>query len=317
MRRFLATVGVLSLLALPAQASLLGTQVNGALVNPGSMDLFAGNTQPAIVASPGVEFVFESLNGNGALTSRSEADSDANSLTIRFFTAFLISFFEFDATFDFLTPGVVTGISVAPRGTITLTADPVLTGDQLTFTTAETVAMPGGTTMSVILLLSTGDSTPVPAPGALAVFGVALLGLDLAQPLFDQPIHARGILPEVLRLGVASQSLQRGREDGQRCQQLMRRIGHELTLHHKALLQAGEGSVDCSEQRPHVTRNRLVRQPVKHVPEVAPQVPDVRRDGVGLGGIVAPMELVREHGLRHDAPATALQRLERCTRAPP
>jgi hypothetical protein len=180
MRRFLATVGVLSLLALPAQASLLGTQVNGALVNPFPADLFAGNPQPATVGG-GVEFVFESLLGNGFVTSRFEADFDANSLTIRFFTASPISFFAFDATFDFLTPGLVTGVSVAPGGTIGLTAGPVLTGDQLTFTTGETVGTPAGTTLSVTLLLTTGDSTPVPAPGALAVFGVALLGLGLAR----------------------------------------------------------------------------------------------------------------------------------------
>jgi hypothetical protein len=177
MRRFLAVLGVILLTALPAQASLIGTQVNGAFVNPFPADLFAGNPQPATVTNPGVEFSF---SGDGS----AEADFDANSLTIRlivadFLTSF--SFFGFDATFDFLTPGLVTGVSVVPGGTVILDVLPVLTGDRLTFSTEGTVGTPGGTTLSVTLLLTTGDSTPVPAPGAIALFGAALLGLGVAR----------------------------------------------------------------------------------------------------------------------------------------
>lgn len=176
MRRSLATLGVVLLAALPAQGSLLGTQIIGAFIDPLGVDIFARNPQPASVTATGVEFV-----GPVSAATSIEADFDAATLTV-FLTTFAgaSSFLAFDASFTFLTPGLVTGVDVLPGGTVGLSVAPALAGDVLTFRTPFISNTPPNTTLSVTLRLSTRAGTPVPAPGALALFGVALLGFAAA-----------------------------------------------------------------------------------------------------------------------------------------
>jgi hypothetical protein len=174
MRRVIALLGMILLAAPSAQASLIGTQVTGSMI--GNIDnIFGTDPQTRTVAAPGVEF-----SGDlGAATV--EADFDANSLTIRLivgpgnFTS--VSFPAFSSSFVFLTSGLVTGVSVVAGGTVPFLGAPTLSGDTLTFTTAPNGGPPN-TNLSVTLLLTTrSETTAVPAPAALALFGVALLGL--------------------------------------------------------------------------------------------------------------------------------------------
>jgi hypothetical protein len=174
MRRVFALLGMILLAAPSAQASLIGTQVTGSMIGFGG-NLFGSGLQTRTVAVPGIEF------SRSTTSTIVEADFDANSLTIRLIVApggGGSAFSALPSTFEFLTPGLVTGVSVAPGGTVDFNVLPTLSSDTLTFTTAPTDIVRGGTTVSVTLLLTTrDDSAAVPTPAALALFGVALLGL--------------------------------------------------------------------------------------------------------------------------------------------
>lgn len=182
MRRIPTALAVLLLAAMPARASLIGTQVTGTFKTVFDDDIFAvaGIPQPAIIAEPGIEF-----STGSKFQNRIEADFGAASLTLRFVTLWHVgAYARYTATFTFLTPGIVTGVAVQPGGTIPLYSDPALSGDVLTFRT-DFAYVDKGTTLSITLSLFSrlGGGTPVPAPGALALLGASLLGLGVVRRL--------------------------------------------------------------------------------------------------------------------------------------
>ncbi|MFN3287416.1 MAG: hypothetical protein ACK40H_03140 [Sphingomonadaceae bacterium] len=187
MRQLVTATALLFLAAAPAQASLIGTQVTArAYVSFVDIDFFASLPQPATVVDPGVEFALEDVGPR--VVTRLELDLAANSLVLRkilvSFTPPVLGFvfFPFEMTVTFLSPGLVTGVSVAPGATIPLFAGPTLTGDVLTFTT-QSVFLESPGTLVLPLTLRLRDRDPVPAPGALALFGLSLLGLGAARAL--------------------------------------------------------------------------------------------------------------------------------------
>jgi hypothetical protein len=167
--RLLFTALAFLAIALPAQASLLGTRVNGVLLNERGGDLFEAEPQGVPVTTPGVEF------------SRfpAEADLGADTVTFRLITRDIAAdtFQSFRATFTFLAPIIFTAVEVVPGGTIAISVPPALTGGVLTFTTERTGRTEPNTVRSVTLRLTTGTPTAVPAPGAIALLVAGLLGL--------------------------------------------------------------------------------------------------------------------------------------------
>lgn len=186
MRQLVTATALLFLAAAPAQASLIGTQVTGSALNFLGYDVFGSVPQPATIVDPGVEFAIEDVLPR--VVTRVELDLAANSLVLRkiivSYTPPVLGFVfsPFDVTVTFLSPGLVTGVSVAPGATIPLFAGPTLTGDVLTFTT-QSVFLESPGTLVLPLALRLRDRDPVPAPGALALFGLSLLGLGAARAL--------------------------------------------------------------------------------------------------------------------------------------
>ena len=85
-------------------------------------------------------------------------------------------------------------------------------------------------------------------------------GLELGhlEQLLHQPAHAGDILAQRRRDRAVAQRIEMGGQDGERRAQLMRRVGGEIALGAKALVEAVEGGVD----RPH-QRRQLARQVVR------------------------------------------------------
>jgi hypothetical protein len=169
--RLLFTALAFIALALPAQASLIGTQVRGAAVNPLNFDLFAALPQPATVTDPGDEF-----SSRSAVGARVEADVQADRVVLRLVGVGTVRFFPFAFAFDF-APGLVTAAQLVPNPSLAISAGPALVGDRLTVSSAPTSDSLNGTLTATILLTTRTPDAAVPAPGALALLGVALLGL--------------------------------------------------------------------------------------------------------------------------------------------
>jgi hypothetical protein len=166
--RLLFTALAFLAIALPAQASLVGTQVDGVLLNESDFDIFSTGPQGVTVTDPGVEFSRFPV----------EADFGVDTLTFRLITRDIAAsgFQSFRATFTFLAPIIFTAVEVVPGGTIDISVPPVLTGGVLTFTTERTGRTEPNTVRSTTLRLTTGTPTAVPAPGALALLSAGLLG---------------------------------------------------------------------------------------------------------------------------------------------
>jgi hypothetical protein len=171
MIRFLLTLGLVAMAALPAQASLIGTQVRGQVLNPRGEDLFASIPQPVTVKALGGEFSAFGV----------EADFQADRLVLTFTSAPGNSFIPAPFRFEFLAPTVVTLATVQPGGTISFLVEPALANNVLTFTSADTpIGNTGSASVTILLETRAPGAVPVPVPGALALFGAALLGLAAA-----------------------------------------------------------------------------------------------------------------------------------------
>jgi hypothetical protein len=167
MIRFLFALGMVVMAALPAQASLIGTQVK--------IDVLLFSASQRTVVDPGIEFTQGS-----APDDIFTLDFRANSLVLGFTSGFTAPFGPVNVLVDF-QPGLVTAAAVDGTPTWTLDGPLSFVGDRLIFSTVDNFATQAGQTYSVTILLTTGTTgtpgTAVPVPGALALFGVALLGL--------------------------------------------------------------------------------------------------------------------------------------------
>jgi len=184
LKRILIALGLVVALAGHAQASLLGVQVNGSLTFGGSSTNYAdpanalvpsgyGNSGglPVTIADPLVEFGVVTSFGDGFFV-----DFTATQMTFTFASNINGPFTGLTIVLTALTAGAFEELTLVSSTVPGLAAS--LTGDAITLTIAS--ANTAVTTYSATYTLAAPE-TEIPAPPALALFGIALAGLVAAR----------------------------------------------------------------------------------------------------------------------------------------
>jgi hypothetical protein len=171
--RMLLALAALAASAAPASATFIGATVTADYLFPDlSSVVYASGTA---VAGPGVEFA--DIGGFGVGLSPN-ADFDAASITLDYPVGWTLNG---SGTFDgwrFTTSaGGITGVTLDPSSTV-----PGLTGAAISFTGSEIfVNQLGLGNWAAAFFTLNVTFADVPAPGALALFGLGLAGLAAAR----------------------------------------------------------------------------------------------------------------------------------------